>query len=350
MVTNPKQQHVLIILLEKGAQQSSAIHKELINRGEIISLVSVKRMLSSIVENGTLLTIGSGRYTNYDVTTKGRVFTNIEAEKYTRIDPDKRYGLDKYNFDLFTGFPKEIFDENELDLLDSETKEYHLHTKNLSKVIREKELQRLIIELSWKSSKIEGNTYSLLDTEKLILEHKEAPGHKREEAQMIINHKNAFKLIYEDVAEFKTVNLKNLEKLHAVLVHELGVSKGLRKGLVGITGSKYRPLDNAYQIKEAVEAFSGAITRAKTPYDKALLALVGISYIQPFEDGNKRTGRLMANALLMAHKCSPLSYRSVVESDYRNAMLVFYEINSAVPFKKIFIEQYGFAVQNYAVA
>ncbi len=87
----------------------------------------------------------------------------------------------------------------------------------------------------------------------------------------------------------------------------------------------------------------------KSPYAKALLTLLGISYIQPFEDGNKRTARLMANAILLAHSCAPLSYRSVDENDYREAMLVFYELNSIMPFKKIFIDQYMFAAENYLV-
>ena len=82
---------------------------------------------------------------------------------------------------------------------------------------------------------------------------------------------------------------------------------------------------------------------------KALVALLGISYIQPFEDGNKRTSRLMANALLMAHNMAPLSYRSVNEQEYRDAILVFYEVNSIIPFKRIFIDQYDFAARNYAV-
>ena len=87
----------------------------------------------------------------------------------------------------------------------------------------------------------------------------------------------------------------------------------------------------------------------QTPYAKALIALIGISYIQPFEDGNKRTARLMANAVLLAHKLAPLSYRSVEENEFREAMLVFYEINSIIPMKRIFIEQYNFAARNYAV-
>ena len=86
----------------------------------------------------------------------------------------------------------------------------------------------------------------------------------------------------------------------------------------------------------------------ETPYAKALVSLLGISYIQPFEDGNKRTSRLMANALLMAYGCAPLSYRSVDENAYREATLVFYELNSIVSFKKIFIEQYDFAAHNYS--
>jgi len=80
-----------------------------------------------------------------------------------------------------------------------------------------------------------------------------------------------------------------------------------------------------------------------------LLTILGISYIQPFEDGNKRTGRLMANALLLSHNLAPLSYRSVDESEYRQATIVFYELNSTMPFKKIFIEQYEFAANNYAL-
>ncbi len=166
---------------------------------------------------------------------------------------------------------------------------------------------------------------------------------------MILNHKDGFLFIRENENEFKNLTIKNLEKLHTILIKGLNVNKGLRKGLVGITGSKYRPLDNVHQIREAVEVLGETVSRAKTPFDKALIALVGISYIQPFEDGNKRTGRLMANAILLSHKCAPLSYRSIDEGEYREAMLVFYEINSIIPFKKIFQEQYLFAAKNYAI-
>lgn len=246
-------------------------------------------------------------------------------------------------------FPSDIFTENELRKLEDATHKYKKRTVDLSPAIQKKELERLVIELSWKSSRIEGNTYTLLDTEKLILENKEAPGHSKNETHMILNHKDAFNYIRSYSSQFKIVTRKNLEKLHSVLVKDLNVNLGLRSKPVGITGSIYRPLDNVYQITEAVNELSEAMLRMETPYTKALLALLVVSYIQPFEDGNKRTSRLMANAMLISHSLSPLSYRSIDEEEYRNAMLVFYELNSIVPMKKIFIDQYEFATQNYTV-
>ena len=166
---------------------------------------------------------------------------------------------------------------------------------------------------------------------------------------MILNHKDAFNFIRENAAQFINLTKKNLEELHAILVKDLSVGLGLRRKPVGVVGSIYQPLDNFYQISEAVDDLSAAITKMTSPYAKALVALLGIGYIQPFEDGNKRTSRLMAHALLLSHGCAPLSYRSIGVEEYRSAMLVFYELNSIVPFKKLFIGQYDFAVKNYSV-
>lgn len=344
-----QQQKVITLILEKGSLQSSQIHTEIIKSSEEISLVTVKRILSKMVNLGILVLSGSGRSTSYNVSLKGRIFLEIDAKKYCTIEPDKRYGLTEYNFDLLPLLPTDIFNADELKLLTDATDEYKKRIKDLPSAIQKKELERLIIELSWKSSKIEGNTYTLLDTEKLILENKEATGHDKGEARMILNHKDAFNYVHENAGQFKTLTKRNLEELHSILVKDLNVSSGLRKKPVGVIGSTYRPLDNVHQITDAVNLLGTAISKMNTPYAKALTALLGISYIQPFEDGNKRTGRLMANALLLAYGCAPLSYRSVDENDYREAILIFYEINSIVPFKKIFIEQYKFAANNYAV-
>lgn len=346
---NQKQQNILSILLKKNGLSSSAIHASALKGGADISLVTMKRALSDMAKSGLLAISGSGPATAYTLSALGRLYSDIDAKAYCAIEPDKRHGLNRYNFELLSALPADIFSDKEIQTLEDATAEYKRRTTDTSAVIQKKELERLVIELSWKSSKIEGNTYTLLDTEKLILEGKEAPGHSKSEAIMILNHKEAFTFVHENAHRFVNMTRANLEELHAILVKGLHVDSALRKKPVGVLGSRYQPLDNIHQIIDALENLSSAINKMRTPYGKALVALLGISYIQPFEDGNKRTSRLMANALLLAQGHAPLSYRSVDEGEYREAMLVFYELNSLVPFKNIFISQYDFAARNYAV-
>lgn len=345
-----KEQNIASVLIKSEKfLQSSEIHLALEKTGQIVSLITVKRTLSEMASKNLVNIAGSGRATSYGIATAGRVFANIDAAEYCQIEPDKRYGMGGYNFDLFDNFPAEIFYDDETQTLKSAQTDYSQKTKFISETIRKKELERFVIELAWKSSKIEGNTYTLLETEKLILENQKAAGRTENEAKMILNHKKAFDLIWQDPDGFKTFNRAAIERIHACLTQEMQIASGLRKSPVGITGTKYRPLDNIYQIQDAVDALGKAIQMIKSPAAKAMLAILGISYIQPFEDGNKRTGRMTANALLLAHKNPPLSYRSVDENEYRQAVIVFYELNSIAPFKKIFLDQYAFAAQNYAI-
>src|SRR3989344_6154284 len=303
-----KHQKILGLFLQNNLLSSSKVHDRLSKEGEETSLVTIKRELSRMATSGLLTASGRGRSRAYSVSVWGRVLSNVDASTYNAAEPDKRYGLANFNFDLLPLFPPEIFTSAELAALEQSTDEYRRQTADLPAAIQKKELERLIIELSWKSSKIEGNTYTLLDTEKLILEHKEAPGHDKKEAIMILNHKDAFTFVHENAKEFLNLTMANLEKLHKILVNNLDVGFGLRQKPVGVLGSKYIPLDNVHQIKEAVETLVTLINKIDSPFGKALIALLGLSYIQPFEDGNKRTSRLMANALLLAHNCAPLSY------------------------------------------
>jgi len=344
-----RQQQIIEMLRESSLLQSSDIHAALMKKGDNASLVTIKRELSDMVETGLVVSEGLGRAVSYAVSTKGRVFAAVDAKAYCAVEPDMRHGSDTYNFDLFSHFPEELFSEQEMQRLNDATRRYQKNIQDTSPTAEKKELERLVVELSWKSSRIEGNTYTLLDTEKLIRDNIEAPGHAKEEAQMILNHKDAFRYVHEQRILFEVLTRKSIEEVHALVVKDMGISSGVRKSLVGILGSRYRPLDNAHQIIEAVDALCGAIARVSSSYTRALLALAGIAYIQPFEDGNKRTSRLVCNAVLLAHGCSPLSYRSVHEEEYREAMLALYELNTLMPLKKIFIEQYEFAVENYAV-
>ena len=347
---NQKEKKIIDIFLKGNKEmQSSAVYQEMMKLGEEMSQVTIKRLLSKMVDKDVLIMEGKGRSTVYKLNIKGRVFAEISAQEYLSIEPDKRFGFQEYNFDLFSLFPLEVFLKEELEALNKATLEYKRRIKGISSIIEKKELERLIIELSWKSSKIEGNTYTLLDTEKLILKNQLAEDKTQQETQMILNHKDAFNFTYNNKNFFKTMTKENLEELHKILTKGLGVNLGMRKSPIGISGSVYRPLDNVYQINEAIEALIRVIKKMESTYAKSMTALLGISYIQPFEDGNKRVSRIMANALLMANGLAPLSYRSVDEKEYKEAVLTFYELNSIVPFKKIFIEQYDFSARNYAV-
>lgn len=345
---NSRQQEILqLCLFAQKALSSSEIFEDLKTD---TSLVTIKRDLSELFECGYLHRGGAGAATKYTISTLGRINTIIDIKTYSETEIDKRFTENSYNFNFFTEYPTTVFLSKEREKLNNAHKAYVENTQNMSETIHKKELERFVIELSWKSSRIEGNTYTLLDTERLIKEGIKSEKNTDEEAIMILNHKKAFEYILENKNDFKDkLSLKKIQKVHKILVRDLHVSSEPRKSRVGITGSNYLPLDMSSQIIEAVEHLCSKIDKLDTPYDKALLALIGLSYIQTFEDGNKRIARFITNAILLAYGYAPLSYRSVDEEYYREAMLVFYETQSVIAVKDIFIGQYLFSTKNYSL-
>ena len=209
------------------------------------------------------------------------------------------------------------------------------------------ELERFVIELSWKSSKIEGNTYTLLDIEQLLREAVEAPGHSHAEAVMILDHKRAFDYVWTHRKDFRQLTRSQVEDVHALLTQDLSVPGGPRTSGVGITGTVYVPPASQVEIASHLDGILQAINGFKEPAEKALGCLVLLPYLQPFADGNKRTSRLMANAVLVAHGQPPLSYRSIDEQAYKGALILFYEQGALANFRDLFVEQLRFAASNY---
>ena len=164
---------------------------------------------------------------------------------------------------------------------------------------------------------------------------------------MLLNHKDALRFVLDNPDYLQHLTISHIEDIHHLLTKELSVDTGLRHRRVGITGTQYRPLDNEFQIREAMRDTCNLINSRSNIFEKALLALSLLSYIQPFMDGNKRTARITSNALLIANGYCPLSFRTVDSIDYKKAMLIFYEQNNLHAFKKIFIDQYEFAVREY---
>lgn len=342
-----RQKNILDFLGQKGEATNQEILAAIQKKGEMISRETLVRELNVLVQSDLLLKTGKGRGVTYLVKGAHPLLTPLNVEMYFSQDVDVRAPEPiSFNFDIFAKLAG-LFSESEIAELSSMNGEYQVRVKKLSPVLLQKEFERITIELSWKSSKIEGNTYTLLDTEMLIKESKEAEGHDKKEAIMILNHKKALDYILANREKFKTISLRTIEDVHRLLVERLEVNHGIRARAVGITGTAYRPLDNKHQIVEAMEKMSEAINGAKNSWSKSLLSLLMIAYIQPFEDGNKRTSRLIANACLLAHDVCPLSFRSIDETEYKKAITVFYELNNASLMKKLFVEQWRFAVTNY---
>ena len=164
---------------------------------------------------------------------------------------------------------------------------------------------------------------------------------------MLLNHKEAIDFIIENPDYLFPLSISKIEDIHSILTKELAVDRNIRKRRVGISGTNYRPIDNEFQIKEALSLTCDLINKKENVFEQALLALILISYIQPFVDGNKRTARIVSNAILINHKYCPVSFRTVDSVDYKKAMLLFYEQNNITILKRIFIEQYEFAVKTY---
>lgn len=342
-----RQRNILDFLAQRARATNQAILAELQNKGELISRETLVRELNALVKKSAVEKIGKGRGVKYQIKGAHPLLTPLDVDAYLAKEVDIRAPKPiVFNFDMFTKVGG-MFTVPEIAALHAENEGYKKRVEKLPPVLLQKELERITIELSWKSSKIEGNTYTLLDTEALIKEHTEAAGHRKEEAVMILNHKKTLDYILTNKEKFKALSLRTIEDVHRLLVDGINVHFGLRSRGVGITGTAYRPLDNKHQIAEAMEKAIAEINKMGDAWSKALAALLLIAYIQPFEDGNKRTSRLLANACLLAHGACPLSFRSIDETEYKKALTVFYELNNAGLMKKLFVEQWRFAVQNY---
>ena len=328
----------------------------LANRAEIMAGLTeapsdstMKRLLSAAVKGGNVETVGRGPATKYRLTPQAHVTMPLDLATYFDKDIDERVVQESFNFDLIREvLPKvEIFTKEELEVLTAAQKEFENNTEGMTDLEYRKEMERLGVDLSWKSSQIEGNTYSLLETERLLKDKQTASGKTKEEAIMLLNHKDALDFVLDVPDYLKELSVHRIEDIHSILTKELGVDRNIRHRRVGITGTNYRPLDNEFQIREALEDTCTLVNGKDNVFEKALLTLVLLSYIQAFVDGNKRTARITSNAILIANGYCPISFRTVDSIDYKKAMLMFYEQNNIAAFKKIFIEQFLFAVKTY---
>lgn len=345
ILTNRQKSVLNIINQSKGISREDI--QKIIEKLEAVSRPTLIRDLNILIAKKLVKVEGKASSTKYFSVEDNPLLRYFDLGAYFKLDPDQRVGTKKsFDFEVFKHL-NHLFSEIELREIEKITRSFSDRVSNLSFDIYKKELERFVIELSWKSSKIEGNTYSLLETEELIKKGISADGHSKDEVIMILNHKRAFETILKNRDYFKELSVSKINQLHNVIVQNLNINTGIRNEAVGITGTVYAPLDNKFQIEDAVKKTLNLINEDRSSLEKAFIAAVMIPYIQPYSDGNKRTSRMLVNAILLAGDNYPLSYRSVDIDEYKKALILFYEQGSLFHIKKLFLEQVDFAYRNY---
>ncbi|MFW8566729.1 Fic family protein, partial [Orrella sp. 11846] len=211
---------------------------------------------------------------------------------------------------------------------------------------------RLLIDLSWNSSRLEGNTYSLLETEQLISVDKAAAGKSSLDMQMILNHKGAIEFLIDTAGEI-SFNRYTIFNLHALLSDNLLADHTacgrLRSISVGIGQTAFLPLDGPQRIDESFTRFLEKVSDIQDPFEQAFFVMAHLPYLQPFEDVNKRVSRLAANIPFIQNNLCPLSFVDVPQDLYISAMLGIYELNRVELLRDVFVWAYKRSCARYSV-
>jgi Fic family protein len=347
MNLSSRQQQILVSLLEGSVTPSNLMQLPMLAE---VTERTLQRDLNELIELRLVERHGEARAVSYAASLTGRLGLALSETQLESIFANEDRAILRYDFDrlhVLQNLP--LFTDQEHEQLDNYNEKFQHKLRTAPADIIRKERERIAIELSWKSSQFEGNTYSLLETETLLKDGIPATGKSQEETIMVLNHKKALDFSEEHRDIFaRDLQVQTIIELHRLLAEDL-ISPGLRERLVGITGTVYRPLDNKYQIEDELTRLCDVINSKQSVYEKALLAFAYVCYLQPFNDGNKRTARILANAILYAYDSFPLSLRAISVNTYKLAILAFYELGILGNVKQVFIRQAEFAAENYAL-
>lgn len=326
---------------------------------------TIRRYLNSLVESGKVRRIGKARATRY------QLISQIKNEQDEIEGADLTYfrGLSKKSLDLLTQIKKPIgtrrpvtyqrafvddYIPNQTWLLpqrlaESLFSEGRTQGQQPAGTYARQVLEPLLIDLSWASSHLEGNRHTLLDTERLFKDGVESPD---SDAVMLLNHKRSIEFLVDAVPEYglSTGLIRNLQSIlmQDLLKDPRGLGE-IRTKIVNISDTTYLPSQVPSLLEEMLKEIIQKACEVKIPTEAAFFLWVNIAYLQPFEDGNKRTSRLAANIPLMLYNCSPLSFIGVDTQDYAHAMLGVYEHTNPSLAADLFAWAYRRSVQKYGV-
>jgi Fic family protein len=346
-----------------------AYHPDGVSVEELLNFLSnaipkrtLQYRLSHLVKAGIIRHEGSGRSSRYytrEIIKNGEALERIEASSRSSIIP---LSVEAQELKKLISVPTQLrrHVSYQREFLDSyePNKAFYLSPSLLERLSKlgagvekgrpagtyaRKIYQRLLIDLSWNSSRLEGNTYSLLETEKLLATGEEVPGKDRMDAQMILNHKEAIEFIV-DIAEELDINRYTILNIHGLLSHDLLLDPKacgrLRTLPVKIGQSVYHPIEIPQLIEEYFQLIIQKAVAIKNPFEQSFFLMVHLPYLQPFLDVNKRVSRLAGNIPFIRENLSPLSFVDVPEADYVQGLLAIYELNRIELFRDVFVWAY----------
>ena len=316
---------------------------------------TVQRWLARLVKDGQLIAVGKGRARRYELSPISGVSAEVKphpiplSSEAVRIEtlvsrPIQARHPIGYNREFLktyrpnsTYYLPENMRQKLLEMGESKDGNHPAGT------YARKIFHRLLIDLSWNSSRLEGNTYSLLETEQLLEWGKAAEGKNLQETQMILNHKAAIEFLIDSAADIE-INRYLLLNLHTLLSDNLlsdpDACGRLRSIPVGIAKSVYLPSAIPAVIDECFNLILDKAKQIQDPFEQAFFLMVHLPYLQPFDDVNKRTSRLAANIPLIKHNLSPLSFIDVPEQLYIQGLLAVYELNRVELLRDVFVWAY----------
>jgi len=309
-----------------------------------VSETTIWRALKRLVDKGELEVSGKGPATGYSIAGAAVVRAHLQTP-YNRRRPAnyKKEFLDRY-------IPNKTFYLPEADRQRLREAGTPTASPLPAGTYARRILERLLIDLSWASSRMEGNTYNLLETERLIRFGQVASGKERKEAVMILNHKEAIQYVVENLAVIN-ISRPDLFSIHALLADGLladpAMAGRLRRMPVGITHSSFRPLGDQFVIGEEFDILIEKAAAINDPFEQSFFLLVYIPYLQAFDDINKRTSRVASNIPLLKADLAPMSFLTMDDRAYIDGLIGIYELNNVSLLREVYIEAYMTSAENY---
>ncbi len=310
-----------------------------------VSPPTVWRALKRLVDQGRLEISGKARATSYTLAGASVVRAHLQTPYNRRpLAIYRREFVDRYvpNKSFYLG----------------ETDRQRLHRAGqpvspaAAGTYARRILEKLLVDLSWASSRMEGNTYDILETERLIRFGEQAAGKDRKEAVMILNHKEAIQYVIEHIDEIAISRL-DLFGIHALLADGLladpAMAGRLRRMPVGISHSSYRPLDDRFAIEEEFEILLQKAAVIADPFEQSFFLLAHIPYLQAFEDINKRTSRIASNIPFLKAGLAPMSFLTLDDAAYIDGLIGVYELNNVSLLREVYVDAYLASAENYRV-